>query len=100
MAIFELDGLRLKVTVSGGTADDPLPVSFGWASAIASRVAASTAQVVGTAAPSGRDILCTWAADALSSGVWMIQVRAGETEATARTVYSEPVTIHDSLRVA
>lgn len=94
---FELDGLRLKVTVAGGTVDDPLPASFGWASALASR-AGST--VAGTATPTGTDVLCTWAPDALAAGAWLVQVRAGANQGSARTVYSETITISDSLRVS
>ena len=99
MPDYELDGLRIRVNVSGGTLTDPLPASFAWASCVASRVAGQTV-IAGTAAPTGLSVLCTWPADALASGMWQIQVRAGASEATARTVYDEAVRVGDSLRVA
>lgn len=97
---WELDGLRIRVTVptTEETVTDPLPVAFGWASAIAKRV--SGAQVVaGMATPSELSVLCIWPPGALDAGVWRIQVRAGASEATARTLFDSDVTIQRSLRL-
>lgn len=97
---YELDGLRLRVTVpaTAGTANDPLPAAFVWASAMAKR--ASSAQVIaGTATPADLSVLSVWPADALEAGVWRVQVRAGASEGAARTVFDEDVTIQRTLRL-
>jgi hypothetical protein len=96
---WELDGLRIRVTVpqTEDTATDPLPVAFGWASAVAKRVS-GTQVITGIATPSELSVLCIWPPDALEAGGWRIQVRAGTSEATARTLFDAEVTIQRSLR--
>lgn len=94
---WELDGLRLKILAPTALPDDPLPDAFGWAAAVAQREPVGP-PVAGSAVPTGLEVLCVWPADALRAGAWRVQVRAGATEAAARTIYDAPITIRPSLR--
>lgn len=100
---WELDGLRLRVTVpaDSGVGDDQPPAAFLWASAIAKR--ASTGQVIAAddVTLDGLTVLGVWpgGGNGLSAGPWQIQMRAGASEATARTIFDDAVTIRPSIRL-
>lgn len=96
--MWERDGLRLRVMAPTATVDDPLPAEFGWVSAIARRTPTGPS-VAGSATADGLDVLCVWAGGTLTAGRWRVQVRAGETEASARTIYDGTVTMLQTLTV-
>ena len=92
---YDKDGLRLRINLSEADPSDPMP-AFGWASAKA-KDTRSAGVISGTATPSGASLLCVWAPDALAAGIWRVQVRAGATEAEARVVFDEDVTIFRAI---
>ena len=99
--VWELDGLRLQVTVpaDSGAGDDQPPTEFLWASAIAKRASGATVVAADTVTPDGLTVLAVWGASDLTAGVWQIQVRAGASEATASTIYDKVVTLLPSIRL-
>jgi hypothetical protein len=52
---------------------------------------------VSTSITPPRTVVATIPKDALSHGVWKLQVRAGATEAHARTVYDGTISVGDSI---
>ena len=92
---YDKDGLRLRVNVTEIDPSDPLPV-FGWASAKA-KEARGAAVISGSATPEGASLLCVFAPDALAAGIWRVQVRACATEAEARVVFDEDITLFRAL---
>lgn len=74
---------------------DWMAAAAGGVKALASR---GGTVVAATATPGAGEVLCVWGPDALTAGMWRVQVRAGAIEATARTVYHEDVRMDDTLR--
>lgn len=93
---YEADGVRLSVTVTGGTAEDPAPEVLGFVSAFANR-RGYPEEIQGAAVATGNVIAVSYAPGALVPGRWSIQVRAGTDQATARTVREIGVTVLDSF---
>lgn len=90
---YELDGFALTITLPSGG-----PETYGFATCIAESVYGNDS-VAGNAAIGVSSIVCTFPSDALSNGDWWVQVRAGENEASAKTIYSEKHRVRKTLRV-
>ena len=91
---YELDGFALTITIPTGG-----PETYGFASCVAESIYGS-ASVGGVATIGAENIICTFAADELTAGDWWVQVRAGENEASAQTIYTEKHRVRKSLRVS
>lgn len=94
---YEADGLSFTVgLVAADPQGDPLPV-LGFVEARARQWGFGGDGIEGTAIAAGEDVDVSFAAFALRPGTWEVQVRAGATEATARTVYQDLWRIIDSI---
>lgn len=91
VSIITYEADRTIITVE---VPDTSPV-LGWSEAIVRRGNATVA--VSTSIASQRNVIATIPADALTPGVWKLQVRAGDTEAGAQTVYDGVIHVRDNI---
>ena len=89
---YELDGFALTIPFPTGG-----PETYGYATCIAESVYGSDS-VEGSVSIGAADLVCTFAADALEAGDWWVQVRAGENEGSAQTIYTEKHRVRKTLR--
>lgn len=91
---YEIDGFALTITI-------PLsgPETYGFAACVAESVYGN-ASVAGGAAIGATDLICAFPADALSAGDWWVQVRAGEDESSAKTIYTGKHRVRKTLRAS
>lgn len=69
--------------------------TLAWSEATVRR--GSTTVVVSTSITVPRTVVATVPADALTPGLWKLQVRAGATEAQAQTVYDGAIEVRGSI---
>lgn len=97
---YEADGVRIRVTITGGVPDDPVPADLLFAEVHARKLGAQPVRVSGVAYAAGAVVVIEFPPRALSAGVWRVQLRAGADASAARTVFEAEYSVRESLALA